>query len=91
MNTLSKLGITWNGKHIALSSKTIRTRALVIPIFLYVFKSWTLNKDLDKIIQGFEVRCFRILLGITYKDRLANEELYGRIIQAADPNENLLY
>ena len=87
---LSKLQVIWKDKNIALRSKIRLMRALVISIFLYACESWTLNKDLEKRIQAFEMRCFRKLLGITYRDRVTNEEVRSRIIQAAGPYDELL-
>ena len=71
-------------------SKIRPMRALVISIFLYACESWTLNKDLEKRIQAFEIRCFRKLLGISYRDRLTNNEVRSRIVQAAGQYDELL-
>ena len=57
-------------------------RALVISIFLYACESWALTAELEKRTQTFEMRCYRRLLGISYKDHVSNEEV-RRKIQAA--------
>ena len=57
-------------------------RSLVISIFLYACESWTLTADLEKRTQAFEMRCYRRLLNISYKDHVTNEEV-RRKIQAA--------
>ena len=57
-------------------------RSLVNSIFLYARKSWTLTAELEKRTQAFEVRCYRRLLDISYKDHVTNEEVH-RKIQAA--------
>ena len=36
------------------------------------------------------MRCFRKLLGITYRDRISNEEVRNRIEQAIGPQDDLL-
>ena len=51
-------------------------------------KSWTQTPDLEKRIQGAEMRCPRNVLGITYKDHV--EEVRNRIKQATGPHEDLL-
>ena len=44
---LSKLDTIWKDKNIALSSKIILMRSLVISICLYACDSWTLTADLE--------------------------------------------
>ena len=65
-------------------------RSLVLSIFLYACESWTLTKDLERRIQATEMRCFRRLLGISYKDRITNEEVINRIHGIIGPYEDLL-
>ena len=60
-------------------------RSLVISIFLYACESWTLTSELEKRKQAFEMRCYRRLLNISYKERVTNEEV-RRKIQAAMEN-----
>ena len=57
-------------------------RSLVISIFLYAFESWTLAAELQKRMHTVEIRCYRRLLNISYKDHVTNEEV-RRKIQAA--------
>ena len=49
-------------------------RSLVVSIFLYACESWTLTAELEKRTQAFEMRCYRRLLNISYKDHVTNEE-----------------
>ena len=56
--------------------------SLVISIFLYASESWTLSAELEKRMQAFEMRCYRRLSDISYKDHVTNEEV-RRKIQAA--------
>ena len=56
--------------------------SFVISIFLDAFESWTLTAELEKIMQAFEMRCYRRLLNISYKDNVTYEEI-RRKIQAA--------
>ena len=65
-------------------------RSLVISIFLYACESWTLTADTERRIQACEMRCFRKLLCISYKDHITNEEVRNRIRQANGPYEDLL-
>ena len=58
-------------------------RPLGISLFLYACEPWTLTAELEKRTQAFEIRCYRRLLNISYKDHVSNEEVHNRKIQAA--------
>ena len=87
---LAKLKTIWNDRNIALSSKMRLMRSLVMSIFLYACESWTLIAYTERRIQAMEMRCFRKLLGITYRDHISNEEVRNRTRQAIGPHEDLL-
>ena len=78
---LTKLKPIWRDNNISLGSKEKLMRSLVISIFLYACESWTLTAELEKRTQAFEMRCYRRLLNISYKDHVTNEEV-RRNIQA---------
>ena len=59
-------------------------------IFLYACESWTLNADTERRIRAMEMRSYRRLLGISYKDHITNEEVRGRIKNAIGPHVELL-
>ena len=65
-------------------------RFLVTSIFLYACESWTLTADLHRRIQAMEVRCYRKILRITYKDHVTGEEVRAKIQQAIRPHKDLL-
>ena len=79
---LTKLKPIWRDNSIPLGSKVKLMRSLVISIYLYACESWTLTAELEKRTQAFEMRCYRRLLNISYKDHVTNEEV-RRKIQAA--------
>ena len=63
-------------------------RSLVTSIFLYACESWTLTAELQRRIM--EMRCYRKILHISYKDHVTNEEVRAKIQQAIGPHEDLL-
>ena len=65
-------------------------RSLVTSIFLYACESWTLTAELQRGIQAMEMRCYRKILRISYKDSATNEEIRAKIQQAIGPHEDLL-
>ena len=71
-SSLSKLKTIWKDKNISVSSKIRLLRSLVISIFLYACESWTLDSYLQQRIASFEMRCYRQLLGIDYRQHISN-------------------
>ena len=63
---------------------------LVISIFLYTCESLTLTVELEKRLQAFEIRCYRRLLNISYKDLVTNEEVRRKISAAIGKYDELL-
>ena len=72
---LTKLQPIWRDNNISLGSKVKLMRSLVISILLYACESWTLTAELEKRTHAFEMRCYRRLLNISYKDHVSNEEV----------------
>ena len=65
-------------------------RSLVTSVFLYASESWTLTAELKRRIQAMEMRCYRKILRITYRDHVTNEEVRAKIQQAIGPLKDLL-
>ena len=87
---LTRLKPIWIDKSISLSSKIRLMRSLVTTIFLYACESWTLTAELQRTIQAMEMRCYRKILRILYKDHVTNEEVRAKIQQAIGLHEDLL-
>ena len=52
-------------------------------------KTWTITADIERRIRALEMRCFRKLLSISYRDHITNEEVKARIGNAIGPYEDL--
>ena len=65
-------------------------RSLVTSIFIYACESWTLTAEFQRRIQTKEMRSYRKMLRILYKDHVTNEEIRAKIQQATGPHEDLL-
>ena len=89
-SALTRLKSVWNDRSISLSSKIQLMRYLVTSIFLYACESWTLTAELRRRIQAMEMRCYRKILHIPYKDHVNTEQVRAKIQQAIGPHEDLL-
>ena len=87
---LTKLKPIWRDNNISLGLKVKLMRSLVISIFLYACESWTLTAELEKRTQAFEMRCYRRLLNISFKDYVTNEEVRRKIQAAIGKYDELL-
>ena len=65
-------------------------RSHVTSISLYACESWTLTAELQRRLQAMEMRCYRKILHISYKDHVTNEEVRTKIQQAIGPHEDPL-
>ena len=79
-------------KSISLSPKIQLMHSLVTSIFLYACESWTLTAELQRRIQlqAMEMRCYRKILHISYKDHVTNKEVCAKMKQAIGPHKDLL-
>ena len=87
---LSRLKIIWTDKNISLASKAKLMRTLILYTFHYACESWTLTAEIERRIQGLEMRCYRRRLNISYKDHVTNEEVRKRIQNTNGVYDDLL-
>ena len=52
-------------------------------------ESWTLTTELQRRIRAKEMRFYRKILRISYKDHVTNEEVRAKIKQEVGPHEDL--
>ena len=87
---MTKLKVIWNDKNIAISSKIRLMRSLAMSIYLYACETWIITADIEERKQALEMRFFRKLLGISYRDHITSERMKARIGNAIGPYEGLL-
>ena len=64
--------------------------SLVISVLMYTCETWTLTADILTKLQATEIRCFRKLLGISYRDHITDHAVRDRIRQAIGPFNDIL-
>ena len=87
---MTKLKVIWNDKNITTSSKIRLMCSLAMSTFLYACESWTTTADIERRIHALEMKSFRKLFGISYRDHITNEEVKARIGNAIGPYADLL-
>ena len=81
---MTRLKPECNDKGISLISKIRLMRSLLTFIFLYACESWTLTAELQRRIQAMEMRCYRKILYISYKNHATNEEVSAKTSRQSD-------
>ena len=81
---LTRLKPVWNDRSISLSFKIRLMRFLVTSTLLHACESWTLIAELQRRIQAMEMRCYRSILCIPYKDHVTNKEVRPRSSRQSD-------
>ena len=65
-------------------------RSIVISVLLCGCESWTYNEEIVKKIDAFEFKCYRRLLGISWKDRRTNESVKEQVEDFAGVQKPLI-
>ena len=87
---LTRLEPVCNDRSISLNSNIRLIHFLATSIFLYACESWTLTAELQRRIQAKDMRCYRKIIRISYKDHVTNEELHAKIQPTIRPHEDPL-
>jgi len=65
----------WKKKTISIPIKVRLYKALIEPIATYAAETWTLRAEDTRMLEVFEMRCLRAILGVTRRDRLSNDKI----------------
>ena len=61
----------------------------VVSTLLYGCETWTLRKIDTEKLDAFERKCFRKMLGISWRDKVRNEEVESRIGQVKKASQKV--
>ena len=86
---LTKLKTVWKDRNITSKDRTKILRSKVTSTFLYPCATWTLTAELERRIPAFEMRCYRKIFGISFRDRTTNEDVRNRVRDAIGPHDDL--
>ena len=72
---MTNLDNTLKSRDITLSTKVHLVKAMVFPVVMYGCESWTINKAERRRIDGFELWCWRRLLGVPWTARKSTQSI----------------
>ena len=67
-------------RDITLSTKVCIVKAVVFPVVIYGYESWTIKKAEYQRIDAFELWCWRRLLRVPWTARRSNQSILKEII-----------
>jgi len=66
-------------RDITLSTEVCLVKAMVFPVVMYGGKRWTIKKAEHRIIDAFELWCWRRLLRVPWTERRSNQSILKEI------------
>lgn len=79
MTALKALDKVWKSKSISLRTKISVLNTCVFSSMLYGCETWVHTKETQRRVLAFERKCYRKVLGITWQQKVTNEEVYARV------------
>ena len=76
---MTNLDSILNSRDITLPTKVPLVKAMVFPVVMYGFESWTVKKDEHKRTEAFELWCSRRLLRVPWTARRSNQSILKEI------------
>ena len=76
---MTNLDSILKSKDITLSTKVCLVKAMVFPVDMYKYESWTLKKAERQRIDAFELWCWRRLLRVPWTARRSNQSILKEI------------
>ena len=66
-------------RDITLPAKVHLVQAIVFPVVIYGYESWTINKAEHRQIDAFELWCWRRLLRVPWTAKRSNQSILKEI------------
>ena len=76
---MTKLDSLLKSRDITLLTKVCTVKAMVFPVVVYGCESWTIKKAEPRIIDAFELWCWRRLLRVPWTARRSNQSILKEI------------
>ena len=76
---MTNLDSILKSRDITLPAKVHLVKAMVFPVVMYGYESWTIKKAEHKRIDAFELWCWRRLLRVPWTSRRSNQSILGEI------------
>ena len=85
---ITNLDSIFKSRDITLSTKVRLVKAMVFPVVMYGYESWTVKKAECRIIDAFELWCWRRLLRVPWTARRSNQSILEEISPGCSLEKN---
>ena len=76
---MTNLDSVFKSRDITFPTKVHLVKAMVVPVVMYEFESWTIKKVERQRIDAFELWCWRRLLRVPWTARRSNQSILKEI------------
>ena len=76
---MTNLDSMLKSRDFSLSTNVRLVKAMVFPVVMYGYESWTIKKAAHRRIDAFELRCWRRLLRVPWTARRSNQSILTEI------------
>ena len=76
---MTNLGSILKSREISLLTKVHLVKAIVFPLVMYGYESWTIKKAEHQRIDAFDLWCWRRLLRVSWTARRSNQSILKEI------------
>jgi len=77
--TMTNLDSIFKSRDITLPTKVHLVKAIVLPVVMYGYESWTMKKAECQRVDAFELWCWRRLLRVPWTARRSNQSILKEI------------
>ena len=74
---ITRLKNIW--KNNKIETKLLMLRTFIFPVATYGCETWTLSKTAAKKINAFEMKCYRKILRISWKEKMRNSDIINTL------------
>ena len=87
---MSNLDSIFKSRDITLPRKVQLVKAMVFPVVMYGYESWTVKKAACRRIDAFELWCWRRFLRVSWSARRSNQSILKEISPGISLEEMML-
>ena len=87
---MTNLDSIFKSRDITLPTKILLVNAMVFPVVMYGYESWTVKTAECRRIDAFELRCWRRLLRVPWTARRSNQSILKKISPGISLEEMML-
>ena len=87
---MTNLDSIFKSRDITLPTKVLLVKAMVFPVVMYGYESWTVKKAEHQRIDAFQLWCWRRLLRVPWTARRSNQSILKEISSGCSLEETML-